>query len=131
MQVKLSDFVVKSANGDFVVIKAMNEFLKNKLPLKYKFLLTDILNEITPKISNFQERHLELLKEHGTEILNEQGAVTGYIPHKEKEQFVIDELTKMADIDIELPYEKIKRQELHDVETSDDSIKWLSCLFEK
>lgn len=131
MQVKLSTLAVMPPTGEFLVEKALNDFMKSEIVLKYKFLINDILTVIKPKLDNYRARQMELLKEHGREILDENGQVVALAPTEDKIAFVQDELAKMGDLDIDLPVDKFKRDEFLNVVTKDDSVKWLDWLFEK
>lgn len=131
-QTKLGQLIPSSvADNKFVVVEALANLLKAKMPLPVKFMLSEILDEVDAKTKKFREQQIALLKEHGEEIKDEQGNVIKLQAHPEKMSFINEELQKLADLDIELPGKKFNLDDFKHVDSEDDSIHWVKWLFEK
>lgn len=129
IQVKLGQLVLEDKDQKIVVLEALKKLAESRVSLTVAFKLSEIIEVIAEKVQNFQKQRLELIKANGTELLDAEGKPSGYQALPEKIPYIEEELFKVCELQIELPWNKFDLTDFEGV-TIDNSmlmsvIKWL------
>lgn len=106
IEVKLGQLVSENKDGKPFALESLRSLINSKVTPTLAFKFSEIAEAIEAKIINFQKQRLQLVKENGTEKLDENGKLYAYDPLPEKLSFVEEELRKLCDVTVELPWNK-------------------------
>lgn len=124
INIKLAQLVLEDKEGKLIVGDALKLLLDTEMPSSLRFKLYEIAEEAQANIQNYHQQKLTLIKPNSTEQTNEKGEVTGYQTNPDKLDFVREELMKLLDIDVTLPWHKFDLDHFKVIPML-GAIKWL------
>lgn len=92
---------------------ALNILMEIKFPQKVSFRLSRLKKILLPEIESFNERRIVLAKEYGKQVNETEDKWE--IPKDNVPKFN-KELNTLLDMEIDIPFEKIKLEELGNIE---------------
>lgn len=95
----------------------VGELLKQKLPIKIAYRISKLANKLASEYKFYEEKRLELVKEYGEKVKDDEGNETDNIQvTKKNETKFYEELNKIVDLEVEIDYDPISIEELGNIQ---------------
>ncbi len=102
--------------------KQIQDLLEIKLPVKISYRINKLVNKLDPELVIYENKRNELIKELGEKV---EGTETVQVKTENIPKF-IEEMNILNDIDVEVDFEKIKVEDLGDIQIAPkDLVDWL------
>lgn len=105
--------------------ESLKKLIAIKIPIKIGYQLSKLVNQIQPDLSSYEENRVKLVKEYG--ILDEKGDLK--VSNDNIQKFT-EELTKLTEIDVNVDFEKIKVEDLGQINIEPQELVHLGWLLE-